>query len=110
VDGQQLDRVGLGGRRDVEAGAELVLGAEVGEQRRQRHRPVDRLELRDRLDEQVEVVATGLGGRAHRGGQLDVDAGGVDDPPDQVEQRLARVRPQVAELAREEGEALERLR
>ena len=55
---------------------------------------VDRLELRDRLDEQVEVVASGLRGRADRRRQLDVDAGGVDDPADQVEQRLAGVRAQ----------------
>ena len=70
----------------------LVLGLQVGQQRRQRDRAVDGLELRDRLDEQVEVVAPGLRRRAHRRRQLDVDAGGVDDPPDQVEQRLAGVR------------------
>ena len=106
VHGEQLDRVRLGGRGDVEAGAVLVLGLEVGEQRGQRDGAVDGLELRDRLHEQVEVVAPGLGRRADRGGQLDVDAGGVDDPADQVEQRLAGVRPEVAQLPGEQGEPL----
>ena len=101
MDGEQLDRVGLRRGGDVEPVAELVLGGEVGEQGRQCRRPVDGLELRDRLDEQVEVVAARAGRRAHRGVELDVDAAGVDDPAHQVEQRLAGVRAQVAELARQ---------
>ncbi len=64
VDGQQLDRVGLGRRGDVEAVALVVLGREVGQQRRQRDVAVDGLELGDRLDEQVEVVAPRRRGRA----------------------------------------------
>ena len=42
----------------------LVLGLQLGEQRRQRDLAVDGLEVGDRLDEQVEVVAAGRGGRA----------------------------------------------
>ena len=89
MDGEQLDRVGLGRGGHVEALAELVLGLQPGQQRGQRDLAVDGLELGDRLHEQVEVVAPGRGGRADRRGQLDVDAGGVDDPADQVEDRLA---------------------
>ncbi len=90
VDREQLDRVGLGRGRDVEAVAGVVLGGEVGQQRRQRDVAVDGVEVGDRLDEEVEVVAPGGGRRADRRGQLDVDAGGVHDPAHQVEQRLAR--------------------
>ncbi len=57
VHGEQLDRVGLARRRHVEAVALVVLGGEIGEQGRQGDVAVDRLELGDRLDEQVEVVA-----------------------------------------------------
>ena len=42
----------------------LVLGVEPGQQRRQGDAPVDRLEVGDRLHEQVQVVAPGSGGRA----------------------------------------------
>ena len=109
VDGQQLDRVGLGRRRDVEALAELVLGLEPGQQRGQGDLAVDGLELGDGLDEQVEVVAPGRRGRADRRGQLDVDAGGVDDPADQVEDRLADRRAQPAQLVGQQPEPLARL-
>ena len=57
VDGEQLDRVGLGRGGDVEALAELVLGLEPGQQRGEGDLAVDGLELGDRLDEQVEVLA-----------------------------------------------------
>ena len=109
VDGQQLDRVGLGRGGDVEAVALVVLGGEVGQQRRQGDVAVDGLELRDRLHEQVEVVAAGGGGRADRRGQLDVGAGGVDDPADDVEQRLADVGAEHPQLAGEQREPLPRL-
>ena len=99
VDGEQLDRVGLGRSGDVEPLAELVLGLEPGQQRGERHLAVDRLELGDRLDEQVEVLPPGGRGRADRRGQLDVDAGGVDDPAHQVEDRLADA-PTAADAAR----------
>ena len=62
MDGEKLDRVGLGRGRDIEALAELVLGLEPGQQRGERHLAVDGLELGDRLDEEVEVLPTG--GRA----------------------------------------------
>ncbi len=99
--------VGVG---DVEAVALVVLGGQVGEQRGQRDVAVDRLELGDRLEEQVEVVAPGRRGGADRRGELDVDAGGVDDAPDDVEDRLPGVRPERAQLAGEQREALQRLR
>ena len=103
VDGEQLDRVGRRRGRDVETLA-VVLGVEPGEQRRQGDRAVDGLELGDRLDEEVEVVAAGAGGVAHRRRQLDVDAAAVDDPADQVEQRLAGVAPQLTQLGGEQRE------
>ena len=97
------------GRGDVEAVALVVLGREVGQQGRQRHVAVDGLELRDRLDEQVEVVASrGRGGRGGRG-ELDVDAGGVDDAAHDIEQRVADVGAQPPQLGGQEREALERL-
>ena len=104
VDGEQLDRVGLGRGGHVEALAELVLGLEPGQQRGQRDLAVDRLELGDRLHEQVEVVAPGGRGRADRRGELDVDAGGVDDPADQVEDRLADRGAQPAQLVGQQPE------
>ena len=88
VHGQQLDRVGLGGGGHVEPVALVVLRGEVGEQGRQGHLAVDGLELSDRLEEQVEVVAAGRGGGADCRGELDVDARDVDDAPDDVEDRL----------------------
>ena len=109
VDGEQLDRVGRGGGRDVEAVALVVLGGEVGQQRGQRDVAVDGLELRDRLDEEVEVVAARGSRRRGRRRQLDVDAGRVDDAADHVEQRVADVGAQPAQLAGEEGEPVERL-
>ena len=42
--------------------------------------------------------------------ELDVDAGGVDDPADEVEQRLAGVAAQRAQLVGQQREALARLR
>ncbi len=110
MDGQQLHRVGLARRGHVEALAELVLCLQPRHQRGQGDRTVDRLELRHRLHEQVEVVAPGGRGRTDRGGELDVDAGGVDDAAHQVEDRLADRRPQPAQLGREEREPLPRLR
>ena len=104
-----LTESAAGRGRDVEAVALVVLGGEVGEQRGQRDVAVDGLELRDRLDEEVEVVAPRRGGGADRGGQLDVDAGGVDDAADEVEQRLADVRAQHPQLGGEQREALARL-
>ena len=109
VDGEQLDRVGLGRGGHVEALAELVLGLQPGQQRGQRDLAVDGLELGDRLHEQVEVVAPGRGGRADRRGELDVDAGDVDDPADQVEDRLADRRTQPAQLVGQQPEPLPRL-
>ena len=87
---EQLDAVGLRGRRLVEAGAVLALGLQVAQQGRQRDVAVDGLELRDRLDEQVEVVAPGRRRGTDRGRQLDVEPRGVDDAAHEVEQRLAR--------------------
>ena len=110
VDRQQLDRVGLRRRGDVEALAELVLGLQPGQQRGQRDLTVDGLELRHRLHEQVEVVAAGRRGRAHRRGQLHVDAGGVDDPADQVEDRLADRRRAAAAARRRAARSAPRLR
>ncbi len=107
--GQQLHRVGGRGCRDVEAVALVVLGGEVGEQRGQRHVAVDGLEVSDRADEEVQVVAPGRRGRAHGRGELDVGAGGVDDPPDDVEERLADVGAQPAQLAAQQAEPLQRL-
>ncbi len=66
VDGEQLDRVGLRRRGLVETAAHLVLGLEPGQQRRQSHPAVDRLELRHCLHEQVEVVAPRGRGQARR--------------------------------------------
>ena len=110
MDGQQLDRVGLGRGRDVERVALVVLGCEVGQQRGQGDVAVDGLELRHGLDEQVEVLAPRLRGRRHRRRELDVDAGDVDDPPHDVEQRLADVGAQLPELAGQQVEPLPRLR
>ena len=110
VHGQQLDRVGGGGGGDVEAVALVVLGRRGRPAGRQGDVAVDGLELGDGLDEQVEVVAAGGGGRADGRGQLDVDAGGVDDPAHDVEQRLADVGAQHAQLGGQQGEALARRR
>ena len=90
------------GRRDVETFA-VELRVEPGEQGRQRDRAVDGLELRDRLDEQVEVLAAGARRVADRRRQLDVDAAGVDDPADQLEQRLRRMGTERAQLAGEQA-------
>ena len=109
VDGEQLDRVGRGRGGEVEAVALVVLGGEVGQQRGQRDVAVDGLELRHRLDEQVEVVAPGGGRRRDGRGELDVDARGVDDPADDVEQRLADGAPQHPQLGGQQREPVERL-
>ncbi len=109
VDGEQLDRVGLRRGRHVEALAELVLGLQPGEQGGQRDLTVDGLELGDGLHEQVEVLAAGRGRGAHRRGQLDVDAGGLDDPADQVEDRLADGGAEPAQLVGQQAEAQQRL-
>ena len=109
VDGEQLDRVGLGGGGQVEAGT-VLLGGQVGQQRRQRHLAVDAPEVGDGLDEQVEVLAPRRRRRSDGGGELDVDAGGVHDPAHQVEQRLPHVGAQGAELLGEQGEPLARRR
>ena len=93
MDGEQLDRVGLGRGGDVEA-LPVLLGLQPGEQGRERHRTVDRLELGDGLDEQVEVLASCTRRVADRGGELDIDPAGVDDAPDELEQRLPGVGPQ----------------
>ena len=106
---QQLHRVGGGGRDDLEALALLLLGRQVGQQRQQGHVAVDRLEVRHRPDEQVEVVAPGGRGRGDRRVELDVDPGGLDDPPHDVEQGLADVRAQAAQLRSEQREPLQRL-
>ena len=106
VDGEQLDRVGLAGGRDVEALPELVLGLQPGQERCERHLAVEALELRDGLHEEVEVVTARRGRRGARGGELDVDAGGVDDPADQVEDRLTRCPAQSPQLLGEQREAL----
>ena len=105
VHGQQLHRVGLGRRRLVEPTAHLVLGLQPRQQGGQSHLAVDGLEVGHRLDEQVEVVAASGGGRRDRRGELDVDAGGVDDAPDQVEQGLTDVAPEHAQLLGEQPEA-----
>ena len=110
VDGQQLHRVGLAGGRDVESLAEVVLRLEPGQQRGEADRPVDGLEVRDRLDEQVEVLPPGAPGLAHRGGELHVEPAGVDDAPHQLEQRLPGVAAQVAQLGGQQGEPLPRRR
>ncbi len=109
MDGEQLDRVGLGRGRDVEALPELVLGLQPGQQRGQGHLAVDRLELGHRLHEQVEVLAAGRGGRADRRGELDVDPGRVEDPAHQVEDRLADGGAQPAQLVGQHREPLARL-
>ena len=110
VDGQQLDRVGSGRGGDVEAVALVVLGGEVGEQGRQRDVAVDGLELRHGLHEEVEVVAAGGGGRADRGGQLDVDAGGVDDRGGRCRGAARRRGCAARELAGQQAEPLSGLR
>ena len=58
---------------------------------------------RSRLSRRAAAACEG------RGGELDVDAGRVDDPPDHVEQRVADVAAQPPQLGGQQGETLERL-
>ena len=109
VDGQQLDRVGLGRGADLETVAVVALDLEPGEQGREARRAVDGLELGDGLDEQVEVLATCACRVADRRGELDVDSAGVDDPAHQLEQRLAHHAAEATQLGRQQPEPGSRL-
>src|SRR5690606_11075602 len=77
-------------------------------QRRQGDVTVGGSELGDGLDEQIEVVASRRSRRTDGGGQLDVDATGVDDAPYQVEQWLVRVGTEPPKFSREQRETLPR--
>ena len=99
---QQLHAAGLAWCGLVEPTVELFRRAQVAQERSQPRLAVEIDERRSCVEETPEAVRRPGAGHPY----LDVESEPADDPVDEVEQRLADMPPQLADLGRQRPEAL----